>query len=220
MGEQIYFKETGTQELHQSEHLPDERVKGQASPFDRTMISKTVDQLKLTGRSVVLEIGFKNREYLPFLFQKVEGVSYYGNNISEASVLDASLARVLKIKEGTAQFSLAKEDGRLDFGTDFFDGCFTANTIYLWKDPLAYLKEIYRVLQPGGKLGLSFMEKNIGTDLPWTRADFTFYSAREVKTFFSKAGFIDIEEKQMTEEITSQNGQSVSRPFICIVGKK
>ncbi|AOM80151.1 class I SAM-dependent methyltransferase [Pedobacter steynii] len=208
MEEQIDFKEAGKKNTIN------------ISPFDRTMISKTVDQLELADYSLVLETGFKSREYLPFLFQKATGIGYYGNNISEALVTGASSAPALKINEGTAQFNQAKEDGTLDFENNFFDGCFTVNAIYFWKDPISHLKEIYRVLRLGGKLSLSFMEKKNGVELPWTQADFTFYDVNEVKRFFKEAGFVNIEAAQMTEEVTGQDGTGKIRPFINIVGKK
>lgn len=208
MEEQIDFKEA------------DKKKPINISPFDRTMISKTVDQLELADYSLVLEIGFKSREYLPFLFQKATGIGYYGNNISEVLVSGASSAPALKINEGTTQFNQAKEDGTLDFGNNFFDGCFTVNAIYFWKDPISHLKEIYRVLRLGGKLSLSFMEKKNGVELPWTQPDFTFYDVNEVKTFFREAGFVNIEVAQMTEEVTGQDGKGKIRPFINIVGKK
>lgn len=219
MEEQIYFKETSIQ-ARRPDDILSKKIEREVSPFCRTMISKTVDQLRLADHSLVLEIGFKSREYLPFLFQKGTGIGYYGNNISETMVLGALSAPALKINEGTAQFSLAKENGTLAIGNNFFDGCFTVNTIYFWKDPVAHLKEIYRVLRPGGKFSLAFMEKNIGLDLPWTRSDFTFYDINEVKTFFSKVGFADVEVKQMTEEITGQNGKGIVRPFVNVVGRK
>ena len=219
MEEQIYFKEISTQARRPDDILY-KKIEREVSPLCRTMISQTVDQLRLADHSLVLEIGFKSREYLPFLFQKVKGIGYYGNNVSETVVLGALSAPALKINEGTAQFSLAKENGTLAIGNNFFDGCFTVNTIYFWEDPVAHLKEIYRVLRPGRKFSLAFMEKNIGIDLPWTSADFTFYDTNEVKTFFSKVGFIDVEVKQMTEEITGQNGKVTVRPFVNVVGRK
>lgn len=193
---------------------------GDVSPFSRTMISKTVDQLELADHALVLETGFKSREYLPFLFKKATGIGYYGNHISETLVLAASSAPALKINGGTAQFSHAKEDGQLDFGNNFFDGCFTVNTIYFWKDPISHLKEIYRVLRIGEKLSLSFIDKKNGAELPWTQTDFTFYDSNEVKTFFKKAGFVNIKVVQMTEEVTGQDGKAMVRPFINVVGRK
>jgi SAM-dependent methyltransferase len=190
------------------------------SPFSGTMISKTVDQLELADHAFVLEIGFKSREYLPFLFQKATGIGYYGNSISETLVLGASSAPALKINGGTAQFNHAKEEGTLDFENNFFGGCFTLNTIYFWKDPVSHLKEIYRVLRIGAKLSLSFVDKKNGAELPWTQADFTFYDIKEVKTFFKKAGFVNIEVTQMTEEVTGQDGKGMVMPFINVVGKK
>ena len=211
MEKEIYFIEADKQT-----HCPEQKNKNDG----HNMICKTVDQLKLTDHSFVLEIGFENTEHLPFLFQKVNGISYYGNNRSEAMVQQASSNRALKIRESSVQFIRAKESGTLDFGNSYFDCCFTVNTIYFWKDPISHFKEIYRVLQPGGKFYLAFIEKKFGGHLPWTQSDFVFYTINEVEAFFRKAGFVNIEVEQMTEEIIDKGGKEMIRPFVSIAGMK
>ncbi|MBB6498570.1 class I SAM-dependent methyltransferase [Pedobacter cryoconitis] len=219
MEKEIDFIEADKQ-MHCSEYAPDKAIENNISPSCHNMICKTVDQLKLTDHSFVLEIGFENTEHIPFLFQEVKGISYYGNNISEVMVQQASSDQALKIREGQVQFIQAKEDGALDFEDCYFDYCFTINTIYFWKDPISHFKEIYRVLQPGGKFNLAFVEKKFGGDLPWTHGDFIFYDVNEVKTLFRKAGFVNIEVKQMTEEIIDKTRKELIRPFLSITGRK
>lgn len=156
--------------------------------------SKTIDQLNLTDNSSVLEIGFENTEHLSSLFEK--------------------------FNEDYAQFVRAKKDGSLDFKNDFFNCCVTVNTVYFWKEPISHFKEIYRVLQPEGKFSLAFIEKKNGGDLPWTLVDFTFYDLNELKVFFRKTGFVNIEVKQMTEEIIGKDGKERIRDFLIVTGKK
>lgn len=163
-------------------------------PSFHNIIFKTIDQLNLTDNSSVLEIGFENMEHLSSLFEK--------------------------FNKDYAQFVRTKKDGSLDFKNDFFNCCFTVNTIYFWKDPMFHFKEIYRVLQPGGKFCLAFIEKKNGGDLPWTLVDFTFYDVNELKAFFRKTGFVNIEVKRMTEEIIGKDGKEMIKFFLIITGKK
>lgn len=205
MDEHIDFKETGKEKNSQS---------------GNTMILQTIDDQKQITYVKLLEIGFDNAKHLPFFFQKAEEICYYGINSSEELMKMAFLGHESKVKAGDAQFFKAKVDGMLDFQNDFFDCCFTENTLYYWKNPTSYFSEIHRVLKPGGKFTLIFIEKEFGKNLPWTQSNFTFYEVNEVKKLFRRAGFENIEEKKMTAEILSKDGQETTESFVIIAGQK
>lgn len=186
-------------------------------PPKNTLIFKLLQDFSLKTEAKVLEIELSSTEHLSYLFQKAENISYSGTYLNEAAVKEAFSTDEA---DGNA-IELIKTTGhQLDFKDNLFDYCFTANTIYFWPDPLKYLAESYRVLKPGGKMNLAFVEKNFGGDLPWTQFDFTFYEINEVKSFFKQSGFSNIEIKKMTESIMDQNGKEISKPFIIVSGQK
>lgn len=187
---------------------------------NQNIISQTIAELKLTNHSFILEIDCNNSRHLPFLFQQAKGIGYYGVSFSDKPMDEIPLVQVLKINEGHAEFINIKEGEKLNFESDFFDCCFTANTIYYWSDPLSTFKEIYRTLRLGGTFNLSFIEQKFGKDLPWTQTDFTFYTLNQIKTMYRIAGFGDLEVIQMTEEVMTKDGQHMVRPFIYISGRK
>lgn len=131
--------------------------------------------------------------------------------------LNHFVLEIVFVKDGNLQLIQDKKKASLDFENNFFDGCLTMNAIYFWKDPIAYFKEIYRVLRPGGVFSLAFKEKKAGGNLPWTEPDFTFYDIHEVEAFFIESGFINIELKHITEEILDKE---MVTPFVSIVGEK
>lgn len=196
----------------------DQEEKIDILPPNNTIIFKLLETLTPVTAAKVLEIGFENTQHLPFLFQKTNAISYYGSTALQ-EVVDEALASQ-EIKNGSASFIKTAEDGMLAFAGAFFDCCFTVNTIYFWSDPIKQLKDIYRVLKPGGKLDLAIVEKNFGVHLPWTQSDFTFYQVKEITDFFLKSGFTHIEIKEMTEEITNKAGTEITRPFVTISGTK
>lgn len=186
-------------------------------PPKNTLIFKLLQDLPLKTEEKVLEISPSGTEHLSCLFQKAKNISYSGTYFTESAIKEA-----FSIYEanGNAVEFIKTTDNKLDFQDNFFDYCFTANTIYFWPDPLKYLAESYRVLKPGGKMNLAFVEKNFGGDLPWTQLDFTFYEIDEVKSFFKQSGFSNIEVKKMMETIVDQNGKEISKPFIVVSGQK
>lgn len=127
---------------------------------------------------------------------------------------------IVFVKEGHVQLIQDKKDANLGFENNFFDSCFTVNTIYFWDDPISHFQEIYRVLRPGGSFTLAFKEKKFGGDLPWTQADFTFYDINEVETFFRKSGFVNIEVKHIPEEILDKSNKEIITHFVSITGRK
>lgn len=146
----------------------------------------------------VLEIGPRNTDHLPHIFQKAENIRYFAAYDPET--------------QSAGIFS--------DYATDFFGCSYTVNNIYFWSDPLSHFSEIYRVLKPGATLNLAFIEKQFGGHLPWTQLSFNFYEVEEVKSFFKRSGFLNIKVKEMTEVILDKHGKEINRPFILISGQK
>ncbi|TCD25529.1 SAM-dependent methyltransferase [Pedobacter psychrodurus] len=209
-----------TEQCEQADYSNSTSAKNNIPHTNNTIIFKLLHCLKLKADVKLLEIGSDDMEHLPFLFQKADRISYYGASTSEVLLQKALSSKVLTTREKWSQFIKIEEDGRLEFQDDFFDCCFSANSLYFWKNPLRYFMEIYRVLYPGGKFDLAIVEKKFGGDLPWTQMDFTFYEISQVKDFFNRSGFVNVEVKQMTEEITSRDGKEITRPFVMISGQK
>ncbi|KQM76333.1 hypothetical protein ASE74_20015 [Pedobacter sp. Leaf216] len=184
------------------------------------IVFKLIHELELEADTKVLEIGAGDGEHLPFLFQKITESQYYSASISEIQLQQALSSNVLTNKEKWRQFIRIEESGKLGFEDHFFSYCFSVNSLYFWKNPVEYFKEIYRVLTPGGRFDLAFIEKKFGGDLPWTQMDFTFYETDQVQDFFYKAGFTTFGLKKITEEITDKQGKIVTRPVLILSGCK
>lgn len=202
------------------QHKPGRKIKQGISPKPQTAVYKTIEALKLTDHSFILEIDRQNNHHLPFLFQQARGIGYYGIRFSEEVKEQTKSVEFFKKNDGYAELITLPTDGKLNFEDRFFDCCFMVNTIYFQAQPILIFKEIYRILRTGGLFHLTFTEKEFGRDLPWTQADFKFYELNELKTFLRISGFENIEVKQMTEELVATDGLKTMRPFIKIIGKK
>jgi len=100
-------------------------------------------------------------------------------------VLHFEVHRVLRraeLRQGNVT-SLPYADGK-------FDKAFAVNVHYFWEDPLAALRETKRVLKPGGRMALGFIDKEGFKKQEFTQTGvFTLYSGDEAVQLLKEVGF-------------------------------
>jgi ubiquinone/menaquinone biosynthesis C-methylase UbiE len=79
---------------------------------------------------------------------------------------------------------------RLPFPDDHFDKIFATNVIYFWEDPAVTVKELRRVLKPGGRIALYVIAKEdlVGLKVVQTGV-YTLYTGEELIRVLQQAGF-------------------------------
>ena len=183
------------------------------------LIERTIDELKLSEKYNVLEIGHGNACHLNYLFSKVNELEYYGLEISELMKLEAERLNHKLVKNKKATFNLY--DGRnIPFNSNKFDRIFTVNTIYFWKNPNKYLNEIYRVLKNDGRLIISIIKKESMQKLPFTKFDFKMYDVEEICNLLIKTQLKIKKVVEKTENVISNTGKEVTREFSIIISEK
>ena len=93
---------------------------------------------------------------------------------------------------------------------------FCINVIYFWEQPADHLREIYRVLKPGGKFYTSIRTKESLEKMPFSKYGFHIYSQDEW-----------INRLQFTRTVESENEpdavidkQAYKAGSLCIVAEK
>jgi len=117
------------------------------------------------------------------------GVDYSKDMLLEARRLNREL-----IAQNRMELRLG-DLARLDYpDASFNTGC-TANTVYYWPAPLSNVREMARVLRPGGTLVVAFRTTALA---PYRHAPlgFRWYSAAQVAAVLAEAGLIEIERRQ------------------------
>ncbi len=181
------------------------------------MTAQTIQALNLNPNEAVLELGHGNCGHLPEILKPATGIHYTGLEVSETMHEQALMLNTGYVSSGQAAFILY-DGNRLPFAQASFDKIMTVNTIYFWNDPVALLKEVYRVLKPGGLFCVTFAQKSFMQLLPFTRYGFTLYDTPTIQQLAVEAGFQLKDVIDQRETITSKAGDYVTREFsvVCV----
>ena len=135
----------------------------------------------------MLDIGCGGGATLQRLLKRSNGGRVYGIDISEESVAKArstnakALGKQVFVEQGTA--------AQLPYENDSFDLVTAVETVYFWPDLPNCLKEVYRVLKPGGCFAI--MVEVVDTESMWTSVveGMTAYAPEQLQSLLDEAGF-------------------------------
>ena len=179
------------------------------------MIRNAIAQISVKKNSKILEIGPANGKHIHYLFEINSGISYYGADISELMVEEATTLNSQFTASGKAVFQLSDGE-KLDYSDAFFTSIFTVNTLYFWKNPKEYLQEINRVLKPKGELIIGFIPKSTMEKIPFSKYGFKLYEKEDVQDLLEKNNFSIDQTLSQTEEVLSNTREVKIRTFTII----
>ena len=119
------------------------------------MARRTIDLLEVQPSDRVLEIGFGPGVGIEFLANAIPSGWVAGIDPSEEMVEQAAARNATGIETGRVELTLGCVEC-LPFANDTFDRALAINSMQVWPDAVAGLREIRRVLRPGGRLVLGF----------------------------------------------------------------
>ena len=179
----------------------------------RSMAKWGLKHLKVRTSDQILDIGCGGGRNIMRLLRKtpsgrVFGVDYSALSVKKSRRLNANM--VLKERAIIVQGSVSQ----MPFKTAMFDIVTAFETVYFWPDIVGDMKEVYRVLKPGGRIficneavrdegnpdGYSYFINTIGMKV---------YSEEELATALKQAGY---------KNIKAVRHQSKNR--ICIIAEK
>jgi|RhiMethySRZTD1v2_1073278.scaffolds.fasta_scaffold51561_5 ubiquinone/menaquinone biosynthesis C-methylase UbiE len=153
--------------------------------------SAALAALELRPDDRVLEVGFGHGKTIRKAAEIVTGGFVAGVDFSE-TMLGMARRRCTKfVATGRVRLELA-DSACLPFPDQHFDKAYSVHTLYFWKDPAAHLREIRRVLAPGGRLVLGLRTNDDGSGAAaFPGAVYTFYGAEAVRELLRASGFAD-----------------------------
>ncbi len=163
---------------------------------NKSMLDAAVEGLQPKEGEQIIDVGFGGGYALDRVRERVAPARPVGVEIS-----------LPMIEAGRERWGDAVELHRADvtampFAEAVADAVLSVNTIYFWPEPHAALREIRRVLKPGGRLVLGVRRKSIMCLSPLTWFGFRLYSVRQVEELLRGAGFsVQVREKVKGELI-------------------
>ena len=160
----------------------------------------TISLLNIQPNSRILEIGFGPGVSTQMASEKaskgfVAGIDHSKTMVQTASQRNeaAIQSRRMELKQGDVS--------SLPYPAESFDIAFSLHSIYFWPKPLDCLKEIRRVLKPGGLLAITIQPKDKWANRKIEGSSImTLYFGSELATIFSDAGYRNIRVEVPSQE--------------------
>ncbi|MGE0542550.1 MAG: class I SAM-dependent methyltransferase [Dehalococcoidia bacterium] len=128
----------------------------------------TVQLMEVQPDDRILEIGFGPGNLIRRLAEGTSCATVAGVDPSDVMLAQASKRNAAAIDDGRVQLQTGTISS-LPYPDAGFTKVCSVNTIYFWPDPASDLREVHRVLQPGGRCYLTFRVKHRAGRRPTVR---------------------------------------------------
>jgi ubiquinone/menaquinone biosynthesis C-methylase UbiE len=154
------------------------RLGGQLMSRDHWLPTWVLDLLEINPSDSILEVGSGPGLGLQLAAERVPQGKVIGVDRSETMLEMARLRNRSLIESERVELHLGSVE-KLPVEDAIFDKAMTMNSLHLWPDPVAGLKEIRRTLRVGGRIAIAI-----------TR--FSYASSAKFESQLMEAGFTDI----------------------------
>tara|TARA_R110002049_G_scaffold308754_1_gene513919 strand:+ start:62218 stop:62904 length:687 start_codon:yes stop_codon:yes gene_type:complete len=155
----------------------------------------------------ILEIGMGNGFFIKDLLAMADNLDYTGVDFSKTMVEEASALNKKLIGTGKVRFCEASIE-KLPFNDNSFDCITTTNTLYFWPKPENDVKELSRVLKPGGKLLIGYRSKRFMDKIVLSKYGFEKYEIQDVESLLKNASFKQVSTQVIDEPDLDFDGKT------------
>lgn len=162
----------------------------------RPLTDWTLDFLGLDPAGHLLDIGCGGGMAIQMAAARAESGRVVGVDYAPRMAAQARRRNRALIRAGRAEVVLGSVSA-LPFPDGAFDQAYSIETFYFWPDPEADLREVLRVVRPGGRVALSMdislerQDRDAIADNA-SRLGFTVYDRATVEAVLLAAGFADV----------------------------
>ncbi|TKS59245.1 MAG: hypothetical protein EWM72_02257 [Nitrospira sp.] len=187
------------------------QVAGFLFRMNREGIDWTIDLIEIQPTDHVLEIGCGPGHGIQRVAGLVSQGRVAGVDFSETMLQQALRRNAAAIAADRVELRLG-DASKLPYPDNSFHKVFATNVVYFWKDPVATLHEIQRVMKPGGRLALYVISKEDIANFKVTQTGvYQLYTGDELAGLLTQAGFHQARFVTKTERL---------RTGICALAEK
>ncbi len=186
---------------------------------NKPLYELTLDTMQVANGDTILEIGFGSGKFFEKLFTAANNLMVYGIDYSAEMVELAKRHNPEPVSSGRLQLVTGSSD-KLPYPDQSFDKVFCNMVIFFWDQPENHLKEIYRVLKPGGKFYAGFRTKESMLRFPFTRFGFVLYDPDQWKSILTENGFFVDEIRRNSDPGIELDGKKIHLESVCMASGK
>lgn len=194
-------------------------IAGMLNSSNRSLYDLALEMADLKAGENLLEIGFGNGKHFPRYFEKQPDLSVTGVDFSELMCGEARALHPDLIREGRLQIHCA-DTRQLPLEERAFDWIIGLNVIYFWDQPGPHLRQIFRVLKPGGRFLIGYRPRKTVEHLAFTRQNFTLYEPEELDVLIKENGFEPVSEKSQSYEKKAPDGTLMQVSDMCLLVRR
>lgn len=149
-----------------------------------------LELLSLQENDRILEIGFGTGKLISEMVKLanrgfIEGIDFSDTmmNIAQKRLKQHIFEKKVNLRKGDFL--------ECEYADSSFDKICSANTIYFWQQPDEYIRKMFKILKPGGKLVLGFTDKKHLESKSLSTDVFQLFSEDDVKNLLICNGFSD-----------------------------
>ncbi len=186
---------------------------------NHTLYQLAFESINLQKDDKVLEIGFGNGIHFPEYFRlqprlSVTGVDYSIDMCEEAKANNEDLITSKKLG------LYCKDTTDLPFSDKRFDLVVALNVIYFLDPPEVHLKEIHRVLKPGGLFLIGYRPRHSVEHLAFTKQNFILYEPDELTALLEKYNFEKVRADTKSYQKMAMDDTILNITDSCLLVKK
>lgn len=179
----------------------------------------TAKTMQLQDGEQLLEIGFGTGAFFKKLFGYAGDLKVSGIDFSNEMVEMAKANNGKAIDSGTLNIKWGRSEN-IPFPDSTFDKVFCNMVIYFWDQPDKHLREVHRVLKPGGMFYTGIRSRESMLVFPFVEHGFNLYEAEEWKGILTENGFSVTDEKIAKDPELDFEGDTLRLESRCIAACK
>lgn len=182
-----------------------EAIAAYMAGLNTEMYEATFRHLNMKEGMTVLELGPGEAPLAGRIVDSARNISYTGIDYSPEMV---SMAQ----KHWAQKPGVRLIDGEIagmPFADGTFDLVFGINVVYFWDKPETELREIRRVMKPGGRLVLGYRPKDKMQAIPFTQFGFNLYNPSDLEKLMADNGFNRFENHVFKENPRFAGGREI-----------